>query len=194
MCAGLLLVLPCQAIDFAQLDTSSSSTTLVAVQEVGPSEARRPAPVLTAAVTRWRTGSALGVSGVLRRSLADGPHEWVVGAGVGADRFEDRNGAEPSRSAASLRVQSEWFGPTPIGHYYSLIQASSFRQSRLLVLQHAFAGGPAIELTHYHDRAFESVAAGVRIALPAPRWFWRVGALRAEGSTTPFVGLTYNAY
>jgi len=192
--SGFVLASPCHAIDFAQLDASRSSTTVVAVQSLRPSEAGRPSPQVTAAATRWRTGSALGLSGVARWAVVDGPHAWVVGAGAGLDRFEDRSGPEPSRSAVSVRAQAEWFGPTPVGHYYGLVQASSFRQSRLLVLQHAFARGVAVELTHYHDRGYESIGAGLRLPLPAERWYWRIGALRAEGSTTPFVGVAYNAF
>ena len=193
-----------QWVDFAQIDASSDSSTLVLVREaprnvgnVGEDgKAATPAPLLSATATRWSSGEALAIGYVLRWKIAQDEQQWLVGAGVGANSFRSRVvGNEERESALSARLQSEWFGPALGGSYYALAQASSFRGSWFATLQYSLPSLPlALEASRYHETTYQATTVGLRVAIGVPHWFVRVGAVRADGKSRPFAGVTYNAF
>ena len=194
--ASLACAAHAAAIDYAQVDTSQSATTVVLVSAVGADDPARPAPLVSATFTRWSSGEAAGIGYVQRWAAADETHRWLLGAGVGANTFRSRDPADERRdSALSARLQSEWSGPAPGGSYYVLAQASSFRGSWLATGQYSPAALPvALDWTRYHERGYQATSIGLRISIGVPRWFVRLGATRAEGESRPYVGLAYNAF
>ncbi len=199
---ALVVALPalCQAqwVDFVQVDGSSESSTLVLVREAprstGPAAA--PAPLLSLSATRWSGGQALAIGYVYRWRLAPGEQQWLLGAGAGANAFRSRAvGDEARESGLSARLQSEWFGPAGGGAYYALVQASSFRGSGFATLQYSLPALPlAVEGSRYHERSYQASSVGLRVAIGVPHWFGRIGAVRADGKTRPYAGVTYNAF
>ena len=185
-----------RAIEYAQLDTSSSATTAVLVHALGASTADAPAALLSATYARWSTGSAAAAGYTYRWALAGPTHQWIVGAGAGINDFHSRGGADSGHDTRlSARLQSEWQGPAPGGSYYALAQASSFRSSWLATAQYAPSGLPvALEWSRYHERGYQATNVGVRIALGSPRWFLRVGNNHAEGESRPYIGIAYNGF
>lgn len=194
------LVLPAasmaQLVDFAQLDASSDSSTLVLVRETPRSGTAAPAPLLSATATRWSSGEAAAVGYVYRWKISTGEQQWLVGAGAGANTFRSRApGDESHESALSGRLQSEWFGPALGGSYYALAQGSSFRGSWFAALQYSPPGLPfAVEWSRYHESSYQATSAGLRIAIGVPHWFVRLGAVRADSQTRAFAGVTYNGF
>lgn len=193
--AALLAATSAHAIEYAQLDTSSSATTAVLVHALGAST-ERPAPLVSATYARWDTGEATAAGVVYRWSVGGDTHRWVLGAGVGINDLHDR--ATPGAghdTRSSARLQSEWFGPAPAGTYYALAQASTFRGSWLATAQYAPAGLPvAVEWGRYHERGYQATNLGLRIALGASRWFLRVGNTRADDASHPYIGIAYNGF
>ncbi len=194
--AALCAASSAQAIEYAQLDTSSSATTAVLVHALGASSPDTPAPLVSATYARWDTGDATAAGIVYRWSVGGDTHHWVVGAGAGINDFHDR--ADPAArhdTRSSARVQSEWYGPAPGGTYYVLAQASSFRGSWLATAQYAPSGLPvAVEWSRYHERGYQATNLGLRFALGSPRWFLRAGNTRADGESRPYIGIAYNGF
>lgn len=182
-----------QLVEFAQIDIASNSSSLVLVSALARAA---PAPLLSATASRWSTGEAAAVGYVHRWALVEGAHHWIVGAGVGANLFRSRAAGDSTQeSGVSARVQTEAFGQAAGGDYYALAQASSFRHTWLGVLQYAPSGQPiAFEWLRYHENSYQASTAALRLATGVPHWFVRLGALRANGQTRPFVGVTYNAF
>ena len=185
-----------QAIEYAQLDTSSSATSAVLVHAIGTSTADRPAPLISATYARWSTGAATAAGAVYRWSVGGDTHHWVVGAGLGVNDFHDRGDPDAGHDTrSSARLQSEWDGPMPGGRYYALAQTSTFRGSWLAVAQYAPTGWPvALEASRYHERGYQSTNLGVRLALGSTHWFLRAGQTRAEGESHPYIGIAYNGF
>ncbi|MEO5697104.1 MAG: hypothetical protein ABIQ60_08210 [Burkholderiaceae bacterium] len=196
----VLLALPAasmaQIVDFAQLDRSSSSTTLVLARELPRTGTSAPAPLLSATATRWSTGEAAALGWVYRWSIADGTHRWLAGAGAGANTFRTRAANDASNeSALSGRLQLEWSGPAPGGSYYALAQASSFRGAWFAVLQYSPSAQPiGFEWSRYHETTYQATSVALQMATGVPNWFVRLGAVHAEGRTRPFIGVTYNGF
>ncbi len=193
---ALLTAARAHAIEYAQIDTSSSATTAVLVQALAAPSPGAPAPLISATYARWDSGDATAAGIVYRWSLGGDTQHWVVGAGVGVNDFHDR--ADPAAghdTRSSARLQSEWYGPVPGGTYYALAQASSFRGSWLATAQYAPSAWPvAAEWSRYHERGYQATNLGLRIALGSPRWFLRVGNTRAEGESHPYIGIAYNGF
>ncbi len=185
-----------QLVDFAQIDTSSNASTLVLVRELPRTGTAEPAPVLSVTAARWDSGEAAAIGYVYRWKLTEGPHQWLVGTGAGANTFRSRaEGDRKSRSDVSARAQTELSGPAPGGAYYALAQASSFRSSWFAAVQYMPTGLPvAFEVSSYNEATYHSVSTALRISIGVPRWFIRVGATRADSDTVPFVGITYNGF
>jgi len=184
-------------IDYAQADTSSSATTGVIVSALGPNSAASPAPLITVGYARWSSGEAAGIGAVYRWALTDQPHQWLVGAGIGVNSFRNRGtNSEEDEAAIAGRVQSEWLGPAWGGNYYVLAQAATFRQTWLATASYLPGGDVPLapEWTRYHESGYQATSLGLRISIGVPRWFLRVGVTRAEGDTTPYIGVAYNAF
>jgi hypothetical protein len=197
--AGLMSTAPtAQAvgIDYAQADTASNATNGVVVSALGPTDTATPPPLVSATYARWSSGEAASIGYVYRWALPGEDHRWFVGAGFGANTFRNRaSSTDHDDAALSARLQSEWLGPAPGGNYYGLIQAASFRSTWLATAQYAPSGLPVSpEWTRYHERGYQSTSLGLRISLGVPRWFLRVGMIRAEGESRPYVGIAYNAF
>lgn len=192
----LLAAVQVHAIEYAQIDTSSSATTAVLVHALGSSTAESPAALLSATYARWDTGHAAAAGYTYRWNVTGGAHQWIVGLGAGVNEFRSRDPGNPQHvTRLSARAQSEWSGPTVGGDYYVLLQGSSFRGSWLAAAQYAPTGWPvAVELSRYHERGYQATNAGVRIALGASKWFLRVGNNRSEGDSQPYIGLAYNGF
>jgi len=183
-------------VDYAQVDTSSSATTVVLVRAVGAADAAMPAPLVSATYVRWSTGEAAGIGYTHRWTMAGDAHRWLLGAGAGANTFRSRApGNEQHESGLSARLQSEWFGSAPGGSYYALAQASSFRGSWLATAQYSPSALPlSVEWTRYHERDYQATSAGVRVGTGVPAWFVRLGVTRAEGESHPYIGIAYNGF
>ena len=185
-----------EGIGYAQADTSSNATTVVLVGAVGANSASSPAALVSANYTRWNTGEAGGIGYVPRWALASDAHQWLVGAGIGANAFRSRAvGDTHSESALSARAQSEWFGPAPAGSYYALAQVSTFRRSWLAAAQYSPSALPvAAEWARYHERGYQATSIGARISIGIEHWYLRLGATRADAETRPYIGIAYNAF
>lgn len=185
-----------QLVDFAQVDTSSNASVLVLARELPRTGTAEPAPLLSATAVRWDHGDAEAIGYVYRWKLTDGPHQWLVGAGAGANAFHSRaDGDHRSKTDLSARGQTELSGPAPAGTYYALVQASSFRSSWFATAQYMPSALPvAFEVSRYKEASYRSVSAALRISIGIPHWYIRVGATRADGDTVPFVGVTYNGF
>ena len=194
--AALLGATNAHAIDYAQLDTSSSATTVVLVHALGDTSADKPAPLISATYARWSTGSATAAGYAYRWSVGGDAHRWVLGAGVGVNDFRSRSGQAPQHETGpSARFQSEWYGPAAGGTYYALVQASSFRDSWLATAQYAPSGLPiSVEWSRYHERGYQATNLGLRIATGVPKWFVRIGNTDADGKSRPYIGIAYNGF
>lgn len=200
LAAAVLVALPAasmaQLIDFAQVDTSSNASTLVLVRELPRTGTSEPAPLLSANAVRWDHGDAESIGYVYRWKLTEGPHQWLVGAGAGANAFHSRaDGDRKSESDLSARAQTEISGPAPAGNYYALAQVSSFRNSWFATAQYIPTSLPvAFEVSRYKEASYHSVSAALRISIGIPHWYIRIGATHADGDTVPFFGVTYNGF
>lgn len=185
-----------QLVDFAQADTSSNASTLVLVRELPRTGTSEPAPLISATAVRWDNGDAQAIGYVYRWKLTDGPHQWLVGAGAGANAFHSRApGDHRKKSDLSARAQTEISGLAPGGTYYALAQASSFRSSWFATAQYMPTALPvAFEVSRYNEATYEATSAALRISIGIPHWFVRIGATRADGNTVPFFGVTYNGF
>jgi hypothetical protein len=185
-----------RVLDFAQLDGSSSSTTLVLVRALGDTRAAAPAPLLSFSATRWGDGSAAALGAVARWHLgAVSDHALTAGAGAGLNHFESRvPGDKRSDSGASLRGQLEGQGPAPGGRYYALLQASSFRSGWFVSGQYSLGDSPlALELSRYGERGYHASTLALRWAVGGG-WSLRGGAVRDDEGSRGFVGVSYNGF
>ncbi|HET9644520.1 MAG TPA: hypothetical protein VFP68_14475 [Burkholderiaceae bacterium] len=186
-----------QWLDFAQLDKSAESTTLVlvrALKELAPESA--PPPLLSASGTRWSTGEAASLGYTQRFATTDGPHRLVFGGGASVNRYRSRDPQTTDRgeSGLALRAQAELSGPALAGSYYTLLQASTFRRSWFATAQYApDAQRFGVELSRYHETGWQATSAVLRVSV-VPRWFVRIGLQRATGETRPFFGVAYNGF
>ncbi len=180
--------------DYAQLDGSADSSSLVLVRALGDPRAATPAPLLTASASHWTDGRSLALALVPRWTIAaGGGHALRAGAGAGAEHFEDRAGDE-RRSDASLRLQAEADGPLAAHRYYLLAQASSFRRGAFVTAQLALAGTPlALELSRVTDRGYGASTGVVRWRVDGG-WWLRLGAVRDDAGTRALVGVAYNGF
>jgi len=198
--AGLAAALPGAASargpDFAQIDASSDSSTLVLVRALGDPRAADPAPLLTAAVSRWSGGEAGGVAAVKRVALLQGVHSVMVGAGVGADGWRSRSDTQRDGDAgASLRAQAEGVGTLASARYYALAQVSTFRDTWFATAQLEPRGAPlAIELSRFGERSYHATTATLRLPVGAPGWSLRLGAVRDGEGRRLVVGIGYNGF
>jgi hypothetical protein len=183
-------------IDYAQVDTASNATSGVVVSALGPTDTATPPPLASATYARWSNGEAASIGYVYRWALPGEDHRWFLGAGIGANSFRNRaSSTDRDDAAVSARLQSEWLGPAPGGNYYALVQAASFRRTWLATAQYPFSWVPvAPEWTRYHERGYQSTSLGLRISVGVPRWFVRVGVIRAEGESRPYIGVAYNGF
>lgn len=183
-------------LDFAQLDGSSSSTTLVLVRALGDTRGAEPAPLLSASATRWGNGSALALGAVVRWALpAPAGHALALGAGAGLNHYESRAAGDGSSdSGASLRGQLEANGPVPGGRYFVLLQASSFRSGWFLSGQYSLGDSPlALELSRYGERSYHASTLALRWAVGGG-WSLRGGAVRDDDGSRGFIGIGYNGF
>lgn len=184
-----------QLLDFAQFDYSADTRTVVLVRALRSEGSTAPPPLLIATYTEWDTGSTVAVGYMHRWALTEGPHQWFVGAGAGANRFRSDDGREKD-SSLSLRAQTEFIGPLPGGSYYALLQYSTFRDGNLGLIQYNLAGSPlGFELSRYAETEHRQATVAVRYALGERRhWFARVGVTRSNGDNQFFVGVAFNAF
>lgn len=197
---GLAAALPGAASargpDFAQFDLSSGSSTLVLVRALGEPRAAAPAPLLTAAVSRWGDGQAGSVAWLKRAAPLQGTHTLMLGAGVGADGWRSRsNTRRDSDAGVSLRAQAEAVGTLAGGGYYALAQVSTFRDTWFATAQFEPRGAPlAIELSRFGERSYHASTATLRFAVGAPGWSLRLGAVRDGEGRRVVVGIGYNGF
>lgn len=182
--------------DFAQFDLSSGSSTLVLVRALGEPRAAAPAPLLTAAVSRWGDGQAGSVAWLKRAAPLQGTHTLMLGAGVGADGWRSRsNTRRDSDAGVSLRAQAEAVGTLAGGGYYALAQVSTFRDTWFATAQFEPRGAPlAIELSRFGERSYHASTATLRFAVGAPGWSLRLGAVRDGEGRRVVVGIGYNGF
>jgi hypothetical protein len=185
-------------LDFAQLDGSSSSGTLVLVHALSPAGADQPAPLLSATATGWEDGLSVAAGGVYRWTLAAGDgHALRAGLGVGIDHFRSRaEGDSTEDTGASLRAQAEADGALgSAARYYLLAQGTSFRDGWFATAQLSLPGsGAGVELSRYGDESYHSTTAVLRLPLGAPGWTLRLGAVRDDDGTRAIVGIGWNGF
>ncbi|MEP7282503.1 MAG: hypothetical protein ABI696_11040 [Rubrivivax sp.] len=197
-----------RGLDFAQVEASSDSATLVLVRALGelPAAAAAPLmwlpPLLSLSATRWHDGEAVSLGVVSRWTLAShAGHTWRAGAGGGVDHFGARAGSDKrTRDGASLRAQLDADGPLPGAdgwRYYALAQAATFRRQWFVSGQ---LGAPAggIEWSRYGDDSYQSTTGVLRVSLDrvvgAPGWSLRLGAVHDRAGTRAVVGVGYNGF
>jgi hypothetical protein len=185
-----------QLVDFAQVDASRDTKTLVLVRALRRGDTQRPDPLISATYTRWNTGSTASVGYMHRWALTQGPHSWLVGAGIGANTFHSRAAGQNNDNALSLRAQTELSGPAPGGRYYGLVQISTFRGQNFGLLQYDLADSPlGFEVSRLRERDYHQTAAAVRLALDQKKnWFLRGGVVKTPTETQPFIGVAYNGF
>jgi hypothetical protein len=183
-------------VDYAQLDASSETITFVAVRALGDPRSAEPAPLLTASFARWADGQAGGVGAVYRFGLPTGEHSASIGVGAGVNGWRSRApGDTDSEQGLSARLQAESYGPAPGGHYYVLLQGSSFRDSWLATAQYDPAALPlAFELSRYGETGYHATTVTLRIALGRSGWSARVGGIDDDGGRHAFLGIGYNGF
>ncbi|HUQ74418.1 MAG TPA: hypothetical protein VM183_06795 [Burkholderiales bacterium] len=193
--AALPALASAQLVNFAQFDVSRDARTLALVRALPDGNPQTPDPLLTAGYTRWDTGSSSSAAYIHRWALNSGPHNWAVGAGVGVNHYESRNGAE-ERTGGSLRGQTELSGPLPGGTYFALLQLSTFRSGAFGLLQYNVANSPiGVDLSHYRETGVKQTTLAVRYALDArKRWSLRTGVIESQSEMQPFIGIAYNAF
>jgi len=185
-------------LDFAQLDGSSSSGTLVLVHALPGAGTDQPAPLLSATATGWSDGQSLAAGAVYRWTLAAGDgHALRAGLGAGIDHFRSRaEGDSSTDSGASLRAQAEADGALgTAARYYLLAQGTSFRDGWFATAQLSLSGnGAGVELSRYGDQSYHSTTAVLRLPLGAPGWTLRLGAVRDVDGTRAIVGVGWNGF
>jgi hypothetical protein len=199
--AALIIVLVpatalAQPLDFMQIDAGRRTATLVAVKALrGMVTHPAPAPLVSAVYTDFSTGNAGSVAYTHRWAVAQGTYGFVVGVGVGANRFRSEDAPQDDESGLSLRAQAESYGPAPAGSYYALVQASTFRNAWFAMLQYAPSQWPvAAEISRQQQVTYQATTTALRFSTGIDRWYLRVGVVRAQEEYRPFVGVTFNAF
>ena len=189
---GWPVVASAQFLDFAQLDVSKDTKTLVLVKAIPGIAKPNPDPLLSAAYTKWQDGWSANIGGVYRWALTTGEHKWSVGAGVGANRFV---GADEDKTAVSARGQTELSGPAPGGTYYGLVQASTFRRGFLGLGQYTSASWPVGgEVSYYHETSHHHTTVALRYAFDSKKQWWLRAGLISSDRDQPFIGIAYNGF
>jgi hypothetical protein len=185
-----------QIVDFAQLDASRDTQSVVLVKALRQNNTQRPDPLVSATYTRWDTGSTASLGYMHRWALTQGTHSWLVGAGVGANAFRSRTAGQDDENALSLRAQTELSGPAPGGRYYGLLQASTFRDQIFGLVQYDLANSPlGFELSRLRESEHRQTVGAVRYALDSRKhWFLRGGLVKTPDDTQPFIGFAYNGF
>lgn len=193
--ALLPLLASAQWLDFASAEGSANNASLVLVKALRDGELTAVPALISATAARWEDGQTVAIGLMPRWSLAGGEHQWLVGVGVGANNYRSRGGAAlDEESAVSARAQTEFIGPAPEGAYYVLLQASTFRGGAFATAQYSLQGTPlAFETSYYRETSYHAYNLGLRFALPAERWFVRVGATH-DDRTRAYIGLAYNGF
>jgi hypothetical protein len=196
MAAALPAAVLAQPLDFLQIDAGRRTATLVAVKALrGMVSPPAPAPLLSAVYSDFSTGHAASVAYTHRWAVVQGTHGVLVGAGVGGNRFRSRDVPADNEEGFSLRGQAEAYGPVVGGSYYALLQASTFRNAWLALVQYAPGGWPvAFEISRQQQVTYQATTSALRFSTGVERWFVRVGVVRAEEEYRPFVGITFNAF
>lgn len=195
LAAALPMAAQAAPVDFFQLDAGEDTATVVLVKALRFSADNPAPPLLTAVYTDFSTGRTGTLAYTHRWSLARGTHGFVVGLGAGANTYRSDEVPGDDESGLSLRGQAEAFGPAPAGSYYALVQASTFRDAWLALIQYQPTGLPvALEMYRQDQEGYQATTTALRIATGIERWFFRVGAVRTSGEYRPFVGVTFNGF
>lgn len=182
-------------IDFFQLDGGDRTATVVLVKALRSSADNPAPPLLSAVYSYFSTGESATLAYTYRWALAQGAHGFAVGLGAGANTFHSRDQSSDNETGLSLRGQAEAYGPAPAGTYYALLQASTFRNSWLGLIQYTPTGFPvALEMYRQHQETYQATTTALRIATGVERWFLRAGVVRTSGEYRPFVGVTFNGF
>jgi hypothetical protein len=194
LAAALPLAAQAAPIDFFQLDGGDRTATVVLVKALRFSADNPAPPLLSAVYTDFSTGQSGALAYTHRWSLARGTHGFVVGLGAAANTYRSDVPGD-DESGLSLRGQAEAYGPAPAGSYYTLVQASTFRNAWLALIQYQPTGLPvALEMHRQDQEGYQATTTALRIATGIERWFVRVGAVRTSGEYRPFVGVTFNGF
>ena len=182
-------------VDFFQLDGGKDTATVVLVKALRSSTDSPAPPLLSAVYSYFSTGGTGAVAYTHRWALTPGPHGLVLGIGAAANSFRDRDDPSEDETGVSLRGQAEAYGPAPAGSYYALLQASTFRDAWLGLIQYAPHGVPvAIEMYRQYQEGYQATTTALRFATGADRWFIRAGVVRTSEEYRPFVGVTFNGF
>lgn len=183
---------PNPILDFAQVDISSDTKTVVLVKALHGLAQPNPDPLLTASYTKWQDGWTAAIGGVYRWALTNGDHKWSVGLGAGANRFV---GADGDENRISGRAQTEFSGPAPGGTYYALAQGSTFRHGFLGLAQYSIADTPLkFEASYYSETTHHHTTLAAMYAIdPKKQWFVRAGVIFSDRDQ-PFIGVAYNGF
>lgn len=182
-------------LDYAQVEGSANNASLVLIKALRDVELTTVPALVSVSAARWEDGATVAVGLTPRWALVDGEHQWLVGLGAGANYWRSRGGTtQDEQSALSLRAQTEALGPAPAGSYYLLLQATTFRGGTFAAAQYSLQRAPvAFETSYYRETDYHAVSLGLRFALPAPRWFLRIGATN-DDRTRAYLGLAYNGF
>ena len=182
-------------IDFFQLDGGSRTATVVLVKALRFSADNPAPPLLSAVYSNFSTGDTAAIAYTHRWSLVQGTHGFVVGVGAAANSFRNRDQPNEDETGVSLRGQAEAFGPAPGGSYYGLVQASTFRNAWLGLIQYSPTNVPVgIEMYRQVQEGYQATTTALRVATGIDRWFLRAGVVRTSGEYRPFVGITFNGF
>jgi hypothetical protein len=192
MCPAFAQAAP---IDFVQLDGGKETATLVLVKALRFSADNPAPPLLSAVYSYFSSGDTAAVAYTHRWSLSPGPHGFVVGLGAAANSFRDRDRPSEDETGVSLRGQAEAYGPAPGGSYYALLQASTFRDAWLGLIQYTPSGLPVgLEMYRQDQDGYQATTTALRFNTGIDNWLFRVGVVRTNEEYRPFVGVTFNAF
>lgn len=191
----LPLLTSAQWLDYAAIQGSANNASVVLVKAMPAGQPTQVPALISATAARWEDGETVAIGFTPRWALVDGEHQWLVGAGVGANYYSSRGGTtREDESAVSARAQTEFIGPAPGGWYYVLLQGSTFRGGAFATAQYALQDTPwAFETTYYRETSYHAYGLGLRVALPAEHWFVRFGASH-DDRTRAYFGLVYNGF
>ena len=182
-------------IDFVQIDGGEETATLVLVKALRFSADNPAPPLLSAVYSYFSSGDTGNIAYTHRWAVSPGPHRFVVGLGVAGNSYRNKDRPEEDETGVSLRGQAEASGSAPGGSYYALLQASTFRDAWLGLLQYTPTGLPVgIEIYRQYQEGYQATTTALRIATGVERWFLRAGVVRTSEEYRPFVGVTFNAF
>ena len=182
-------------LDFFQLDGGQETATVVLVKALRFSADNPAPPLLSAVYSYFSTGDTAAVAYTHRWSLVTGPYGFVVGLGVAGNSFRDRDRPSEDETGVSLRGQAEGYGPAPGGSYYALLQASTFRNAWLGLIQYSPSALPVgLEMYRQYQEGYQATTTALRIKTGLDNWLVRLGVVRTSDEYRPFVGVTFNAF